>query len=411
MAPWYLSVQTVSDVTVRSDALVVICAGNNYDSVKVADQHVAERLARLTPILYVDPPVSHLSVRKNPAIAPSLDGPRLRQMRAGFWRLTPVVLPFPMRAGMRAVTERLVRAALSRAVASIGIDVRALVTAWPRIDVFGSCGEQVRVWWAQDDFAAGAGLMGQNALSVANGESARAGESDLVVAANPEVAARWRRHGRNVALVPYGSDPESFAHVEDAPRAEGIDLEPPIAALVGQLNDRVQPGLLEAVADRGVSLLLVGPASGAGPAWLGGLAERPNVRWVGGQPFEALPSLLAHASVGLVPYADTPFNRGSFPLKTLEYLAAGLPVVATDLPATRWLGAPQEFVAIADGPRAFSDAVLAAASAPLTPTAREAKRRCVRAHSYEQRAADLLAAIDQAIPLDAVGRRSAAAAA
>ena len=41
--------------------------------------------------------------------------------------------------------------------------------------------------------------------------------------------------------------------------------------------------------------------------------------------------------VGLTPYADTPFNEASFPLKTLEYFSAGLPVVSTDLPGSRWL--------------------------------------------------------------------------
>ena len=44
--------------------------------------------------------------------------------------------------------------------------------------------------------------------------------------------------------------------------------------------------------------------------------------------------------VGLLPYDFSPFNVGSFPLKTLEYLAAGLPVVATSLPAIRWLDSP-----------------------------------------------------------------------
>ena len=41
--------------------------------------------------------------------------------------------------------------------------------------------------------------------------------------------------------------------------------------------------------------------------------------------------------VGLTPYRDTEFNRASFPLKTLEYLGAGVPVVTANLPAARWL--------------------------------------------------------------------------
>jgi teichuronic acid biosynthesis glycosyltransferase TuaH len=378
-----------------TERLVVMCAANNYDEVKVADHHMAERLARHAPVLYVDPPISHLSPRNNPELALSLTSPRLRRAEAGFWRLTPVVAPFPMRPGMRAVTERLVRRALNRAVTSIGMDVRAVVSAWPGLDVFGSCGEQLRVWWAQDDFAAGADLMGEVAERVAAGERARAAGSHLVVAANPDVAWRWQREGYQVELIPYGADPESFA--QEAEPAPGVHLAPPVAILVGQLNERVDPRLLYAVADRGVSLLLVGPVANPAPGWLDALTARPNVTWVGRQQFAALPGFLAHAQVGLVPYADTPFNRGSFPLKTLEYLAAGLPVVATDLPATRWLGAGPDLVAIADGAESYAQAVGAAAASPLTPATREVRRSFARAHSYERRAMDLLAAIDREI--------------
>jgi glycosyltransferase involved in cell wall biosynthesis len=381
-----------------AEGLVVICAGNNYDSVKLHDHHMAERLATRAPVLYVDPPLSHLTPRNDPGLAPSLIPPRLRRVPAGFWRLTPVVAPFPTRSGMRAVTERLVRRALARAVASLGMDVRAVVTAWPELDVFGACDEQLGVWWAQDDFAAGAGLMGAFAARVAAGERARADSSDLVVAANPDVAARWRSEGHDVELIPYGADPESFAEVEHTPLAPGVDLTPPVAVLVGHLNERVDPRLLEAVAARDVSLLLVGPAPDAGAQWLTELTARPNVAWAGRQPFTALPGFLAHGHVGLVPYANTAFNRGCFPLKTLEYLAAGLPVVATDLPATRWLDAGPDLVTIATSEKGFADAVASAASANLTPAARESRRAFARSHSYDERARDLLAAIDDRLP-------------
>ncbi len=378
--------------------LIILCAANNYDAVKVADHHMAERLAARVPVLYVDPPLSRLSPVNDPMLAAALEGPRLRRIADGFWRLTPVMAPFPMRSGMRAVTERLVKRALRRAVASIGLPVDAVISAWPRLDVFGGCGERRRVWWAQDDFAAGAALMGQNPEAVAAGEAARAQASDLIVAANPEVAARWQGIGRPVALIPYGADPGSFADVGRRPPDDELRIASPVAALVGQLNERVQADLLFAVADRGTSILLVGPEARTGADWLAELAARPNVQWVGAQPFTALPAFLAHASVGLVPYADTPFNRASFPLKLLEYLAAGLPVVTTGLPASRWLAAPTEHVAIADDPRGFSDAVAALAARPLTAALRKERRVIAARHSWDARAEALLDAVASCEP-------------
>jgi teichuronic acid biosynthesis glycosyltransferase TuaH len=380
--------------------LIVVCAANNYDTVKVADHHMAERLACLSHVLYVDPPLSRLSPRNKPELAPSLAGPRLRFVSGGFWRLTPVVGPGPLRPGMRPVTERLVRRALAHAVRRIGLPVRAVISAWPAIDVFGACSERIRVWWAQDDFAAGAGLMGHVAEQVAAAEQARLRRSDFVVAANPVIAARLGAAGHDVELIPYGSDPETFA-APPSPAGPTADAIPPVAALVGQLNERIAPHLLEAVADRAVPLLLVGPAAQSGSDWLRRLTDRPGVTWVGAQPFSALPALLSRAHVGLVPYADSAFNRGSFPLKTLEYLSAGLPVVATGLPATRWLSADADLITIADHPADFADAVVRAVSSPSTPELRDRCRAFARAHSYEQRAHDLIAAIDRRIAADA----------
>jgi teichuronic acid biosynthesis glycosyltransferase TuaH len=386
--------QTQSGAPARHDGLIVLCANNNYNAVKVADHHLAERLAHLAPLLYVDPPMSRFAPRHDPRVAPSLEGPRLRREEAGFWRLTPVVAPFPMRPGMHAITQFLVRRMLARAVGSIGLEVRSMISSWPTLDVFGACGEKQRVWWAQDDFSALARLQGDRADKAAASERARAASGDAVIAANPVVAERWEREGHNVTLIPFGSDPATFAGVEIAPLAPEINLPDPIAVLVGQFNDRVEPSLLEAVADRGISLLLVGPDA-ADATWLHALAARPNVQWVGPKQFADLPGYLTSARVGLVPYTDSPFNRASFPLKTLEYLSAGLPVISTDLPATRWLKADADLVVIADGPAAFADAVESALAMPMTSNARARRRRFAQAHSYEQRALDFMATLDR----------------
>ena len=66
------------------DGLVVIAAANNWDEVKLADRHMAEHLAQHhAPVLYVDPPISHLTRFNAPLVAPSLKRPRLRQIAPG----------------------------------------------------------------------------------------------------------------------------------------------------------------------------------------------------------------------------------------------------------------------------------------------------------------------------------------
>jgi teichuronic acid biosynthesis glycosyltransferase TuaH len=189
--------------------------------------------------------------------------------------------------------------------------------------------------------------------------------------------------GVNAKFLPNGCD---LATMGQTPlHGETYGLPAPVAVYLGLLNDRTDLALLEAVAATGQSLLIVGPRQESfQPQRFAALCARPNVVAVGPVPFATLPEVLAGTAVGLVPYADTPFNRASFPLKALEYLAAGRPVVSTPLPAIRWLDS--EHITLAADPTAFAAATVRAGRNPMTPNAAAARRQFAAAHTWERRA-------------------------
>jgi len=372
--------------------MVVLCAANNWDGIKLADRHMAEHLRARVPVLYVDPPMSRLTPRNHPALGPALDGPRLRVLAPGLARLTPVIPPKGRRRPLVPFTDPLLRYQLRRAVRTLGATPSAVIVTQPTWPAFGAAGEDLAVYWAQDDFTGGAGLMGLDARRMRQAELAAAERAEVIVTSSPAVRDRWAERGFPSVMIPFGCDAAAFGRAEQP--ASDVSVPPPVAGFVGHLNARTDLALLEAVADV-MSLLVVGPrAAPFEPARVDQLLGRSNVQWVGPQPFEQLPAYLAAVDVGLVPYGPSEFNVGSFPLKTLEYLAAGVPVVATDLPATRWLGT--DLVVIEDAPGPFAAAARRVARTRRDGDAVDRRREFARGHDWATRAEQMAALLVRA---------------
>jgi glycosyltransferase involved in cell wall biosynthesis len=373
--------------------LVVLVSGKPWDGVRGVDRHVAEQLTRYADVLWVDPPLSPVSRARYRHGTDRLPRPRLVRAAPRITRLKPVALPGLSRTGVRATTAPLLRVQLRWALRRTPGRPVAVV-ACCLSDVLGRWGaEVVDVLYGTDDWAAGAALMRLDARWLEGQERRALARADEVVAVTPELAERWRRLGARPLLLPNGCDPDAYADVDHRPpAAAAAGLTGPVVGLVGRMTARVDLTLLEAVADAGLSLLLVGPHDpGWEPARWSRLLARPGVVHTGEVPFDELPGYLRAIDVGITPYALTDFNRSSFPLKTLEYLAAGRAAVSTPLPAARWLagadgGADLVQIGEADG---FVEQVLRAARTPRTAELAARRRAFAATHSWRRRADEL----------------------
>ena len=152
--------------------------------------------------------------------------------------------------------------------------------------------------------------------------------ADLVFTGGRSIDAGVRgRTEAPVHLFPSGVEPE---HFETARSLRG-DRARPVAGYVGVIDERLD---LELVGELARSMPdwdieLVGPVFKIDPA---DLPRAPNLRYPGMQPYERLPEVLGGFDVALMPFALNEATRSISPTKTLEYLAAGLPVVSTRVP-------------------------------------------------------------------------------
>lgn len=371
--------------------LVIYVGDTAWDGNQFVSQHVAKRLARRAPVLYVDPPLSRVSALRRPALRDSLREPRIRMLQPGLARLTPVVLPALSKPVMREVTTALLCRAIRRATGRLGVRPRAIV-ANSVLPVLDSIDADRRVFYATDDFVGGAALTGLDARWVERQMTRQIGAADIVLTASQVLDDKCQADGVPSRFVPNGCDTSTFAGVDTAPMPTDVTLHSPIAGFVGHLSSRIDIGYLEALADHGVSVLLVGPRQLTfQKARIDPLFDRPNVQWVGAKPFTELPSYMRVIDVGLVPYADTAFNRASFPLKILEYLAAGREVVSTDLPAARWLAT--DLVKTSTSPDEFAELVARSLADGISPEQLSACRRFAEQHSWDRRVDQIAEAI------------------
>ena len=65
------------------------------------------------------------------------------------------------------------------------------------------------------------------------------------------------------------------------------------------------------------------------------LSQLPNVIFLGSQPHDQLVHFISLYDVCIIPYTDVAYTQTVVPVKLNEYLAAGKPVVATDIPSIR----------------------------------------------------------------------------
>ena len=305
--------------------------------------------------------------------------------------IEPRVLPWHHVGPVHALNTWSLIRSITRRLASLGLGRRpVLVTGSPpSVGVVGRLGEVASVYFVLDDFL---NFPSYTATMLAPLEQRLLDRVDLVVATAASLTrSKFPRSGRAYHL-PQGVN---YAHFAE-PRAEPADLAAiprPRIGFAGSLATQCDLALLSRLASTftDASLVLVGPVS-LDTVSIERL-RRPNVHLLEVRSYDDLPAYVQHFDVGIIPYLLSAWTVAVDPLKLLEYLAAGLPVVTTAIPeAAKYAGT----VAVA----ADADAFVAAVREALG-TSREASRlkgqALAREHTWERRADTLLELIQRVV--------------
>jgi glycosyltransferase involved in cell wall biosynthesis len=387
----------------------IVCLGSaDWATELPINQHqLMRRLAARNRVLFIE----SLGLRR-----PQLAGRDLwriwRRLRTGLRGarpadglhvLSPLVVPLHGNPAAQRLNRRLLRMQVGRAARKLGMSRPILWAYVPQAEeLLDVLDPSLVIYHCVDDLAEQKGV---DAASFRAAEERFARRADLVLASAPALRDRMETLSDHVLYAPNVADTPSFARaLEPGPVDPAIEALPhPRLVFQGAVvATKLDVGLLTETARLRPqwSIVLVGPVGAGDPTGdLSGLETAPNIHLLGPRPEAGLPEVLRGADAGLIPYEVNHLTRSVFPMKVYEYLAAGLPVLATPLPALAGVEAIETVSSAGE--------LVAACERELeldSPERRHERSQAAASHSWEARIEEIERALGESPPNSARDR-------
>ncbi len=380
---------------------IVCFSPNRWQGMWRNRQQIMSRLARQNKVLYVEP-AGYLRDTAAAVRAHGISMLHAAEMESPLPNLWvyrhPTFAPISGRSPFSDITFALRRYLLRRTLRQLGMDKPIMwIFQYHLGEMIGQLDEQLVIYHAVDEYSAYSDMnTPERQQRVRQMELDVIQRVDLVFVTSPALLASKSKLHPRVVLAPNGVDYELFANTRyNGERPPDMaHLSTPIIGYVGAINEKLDLNLLIYSARRHPdwSFVLVGPVlvTSQRPQ-LQTLQTLPNVHFLGQRPYQDLPRYMRACDVCTIPYQRNEWTRNISSLKLYEYLANGAPIIATDFPAAREFA---DLIHITTDKTSF-DAALVQALQEASPAHRQQLRAEARQHTWEQRIADMSAAIER----------------
>lgn len=319
----------------KGETILCLAAANWEGMWARAQQFMTIFARRGNRVIYVDPPITYLSPLKNPALRGQANG-RLRRAEENIYIYSPpVILPFGnMYRKINWLNQRNISAGLKKVYRELGLKPTICWTYLPNTVDLPLPEYVTLVYDCADEHTAFPGLI--NKETVARMERELFARAGAALASARELYLRKKDFAPALVVVPNGADTKHFNSAQQpglAAPEEMAALPRPVIGYIGAVSPWLDQELLLAAARAHPewSVAVIGPVdTGVAP-----LAALPNVRLLGRKDYGELPAYLKSFDVAVIPFKLNELTLGVNPVKLYEYLAAGKPVVSSDLPEVR----------------------------------------------------------------------------
>jgi glycosyltransferase involved in cell wall biosynthesis len=389
--------------TLRGEQIVCVGFAEWNPELPTNQHHLMSRLAQTNRVLFIEslglrrPQFAVRDVRR--LLRRLRDGLRGARRDGDITVVSPIGVPAHGHRVLRALNRALLRKQVGAAVRRLGFDRPILWAYAPHAEaLIEPLDPSLIVYHCVDNLAAQKGV---HAASFRELERRLVPQADLVLASAPSLASRLSEISQHVVFAPNVADVDFFATaLDEGPIDEALArLPPPRVVFTGAIvATKLDLHWLTSLARLrpNWSFALVGPIGLGDPQTdVSPLRSVPNIHVLGPRPYRMLPDVLRGADAALIPYALNALTASVFPMKVYEYIAAGLPVVATPLPALRDVAgvtlAPDADTAAAHLSRLMSE---------TTPERKRARARAASGHSWTDRLTEIAGAINGLRPVN-----------
>lgn len=321
----------------------ILCFSHDWTGDPLSKTHLMRVLARDNRILWIN------SIANRMPTASAKDASRIykkiksffepvREVEPNIFVLNPFAIPAYGSDAVVAANRRYLVRQVKNAMSDLGFrDVVNMVFNPAAGMVAGLVGEKELIYYCVDEYTA---FTGNAALKDIEEDLFR--KSDLVIVSANVLYEKKKQFNPETHVIRHGTDWKHFRAAIDGDLvvpAELRDLPRPIIGFHGLLADWVDFELIRKTAEHfpNGSVVLIGKTSVDAEQKIKVLDGVPNVHRLGRKPYSELPAYCAAFDVALNPFAINELTLAANPLKVREYLAAGLPVVSTDIPEVRVL--------------------------------------------------------------------------
>lgn len=156
--------------------------------------------------------------------------------------------------------------------------------------------------------------------------------ADIIFTGGKSLYESKKQHHSNVYCFPSSVDEPHFAQALNGieiPR-DIANLQAPVVGYFGVIDERLDLQLLHETALKlpNVSFVMIGPLAKIDDS---DLPKEDNIYYLGMRSYDELPNYLKGFDVAMMPFAINDATKYISPTKTLEYMAAGKPIISTKI--------------------------------------------------------------------------------